>query len=208
MQVNKIYCKLKREKNIVSMDKKNWKELRDKMKKGIILLILCVFLGITGCNSKEEAMAVITQVPCQEADVVFSLNGLWNIQEDGQENSNVTDGQKVGLSAYNEETGSVISVIYYDLKNTEGGTLTRMEDYIEAVQKNLKTAEDYSYACSEITSEELYGNSYETFTATVSDMDARQQLYFRRKEDTVIVITFTVFGEEKLDEILALGKEM
>ena len=56
--------------------------------------------------------------------------------------------------------------------------------------------------------EELYGNTYETFTASVSELGAKQKFYFRRIDDTMIVMTFTIFGDGNWDEILALGKEM
>ena len=178
------------------------------MRKLLYLVLLVCMLGLTGCESKEEAMAMITEVPCDEAKVTFSLDGLWVIQEEAVANVNAAAGQTVALSAYKEETGSAISVIYDDLTQTDGGTLTRMEDYIADIQTQLKISETYSYSCGEITTENIYGNDYESFTAEISDMGGKQKYYIRRQDDTMIVLIVSVFGEDKEEEILALGKEM
>ena len=178
------------------------------MKKLIYILLLYALLGLAGCNSKEEAMAVITEIPCEMAGVSFSLNGLWTIQEEAEANSNAEEGQTVVLSTYREETGSGISVIYDDLTQTEGGALVRMDDYVAGLQEQLKISGNYDYSCSEISTEKLYGNSYESFSATVSELGGKQQYYIRRQEDTMIIMVITVFGEDNLEEILALGKEM
>lgn len=178
------------------------------MRKLLYLLLLSSFLGLAGCNAEEEAMAVITEIPCETAEVSFSLNGLWIIQEEAEANSSAEAGQTVALSTYKEETGSGISVIYDDLTQTEGGTLVRMDDYMAAVQEQLKISGEYNYSCSEVSAEKLYGKDYETFSATVSELGSRQHYYIRRQDDTMIIMVITVFGEDKLEDILALGKEM
>ena len=179
-----------------------------QMKKTLYMLILICLLGLTGCNSKEEAMAIITEVPCKEAGVRFSVNGLWVIQEEAEANINVRAGQEVALSTYKEETGSAINIVYDDLTQIKGGTLVRMEDYVANIKEQLKISGEYSYACSEVTEETLYGQEYQTFTATVSNLGGEQKYYIRRADDKMIVFIFSVFGEDTLEEILALGKEM
>lgn len=171
-----------------------------------MIMLLCSFFSLTGCTSKkEEAMSVITEIPCEMAGVSFSLNGLWVIQETGTENN---AGQMVALSTYKEETDSGIQVIYEDLTKTEGGTLVRMEDYIAGLQEQLKISNEYKYSCGEVSTEELYGKSYETFEAFSQELGATQRYYIRRQEDTMIVMVISLFGGEKLEDILALGKEM
>ena len=174
------------------------------MRKMIYILLLCFCLGIMGCNSKEEAVAVITEIPCETAGVSFSLNGLWVIQEEAEANLNVGVGQTAALNAYMEETGSGISVIYEDLTKTEGGTLVRMDDYVSGIQEQLKISSDYGYSCSEVSTEKLCGNSYETFTAKVSELGGKQQYYIRRQDDTMIIMVITVFGEDKLEDIMSV----
>ena len=178
------------------------------MKKLIYLLLLCMVFSLTGCKAKEEALAVITEIPCDTAEIQFSVNGLWMIQEEAVANANVEEGQTIDLSVYKEETGSAITVIYEDLTKTEGGTLVRMEDYIADIQNQLKISSEYNYACGEVLEESLYGKEYQTFTANVSNLGGTQKYYIRRQDDTMIVVLFSVFGEDKLEEILALGKEM
>ena len=178
------------------------------MRKLIYILLFCLSLVLIGCNSKEEAMAIITEVPCELAEIKFSVNGLWMIQEEAVANTNVEEGQTVAFSTYKEETGSTISVIYDDLTKTEGATLVRMEDYVAGIQEQLKISGEYDYACSEALEETLYGKQYQTFTANVSNLGGVQKYYIRRQDDTMIVVIFSVFGEDKLEEILALGKEM
>lgn len=178
------------------------------MKKLIYILLFCMFFSLAGCNSKEEAMAVITEIPCEEAGVKFLLNGLWMIQEEALANVNVEEGQNVVLSAYKEETGSAISVIYDDLTKSEGGTLVRMEDYLADIQEQLKISGEYEYACSEVQEENLYGQQYQSFSAKVSNLGGQQKYYIRRQDDTMVILLFSVFGDDALDEILGLGKEM
>ena len=178
------------------------------MKKLLFLLLLCSFLGLAGCNSKEEAMAEITEVPCEAAGVNFSLNGLWVIQEEIEANSNVNAGQTVVLNTYKEETGSGISIIYDDLTQTEGGTLVRMDDYVADVQELLKISDEFSYSCSEVSTEKVYGEEYKVFTTVISELDGKQKYFIRRQDDTMIIMVITVFGEDKIEDILALGKEM
>ena len=179
-----------------------------QMRKIKYMLILMCLLGLTGCNSKEEAMAVITEVPCELAEIKFSVNGLWAIQEEDVANVNVAEGQTVAFSTYKEETGSAINVIYEDLTKTEGATLVRMEDYVADIQEQLKISNEYNYACSEVLEETLYGKQYQAFTADVSNLGGVQKYFIRRQDDTMIIVIFSVFGEDKLEEILALGKEM
>lgn len=178
------------------------------MKKLIYILLLCALLGIAGCNSREEAMAVITEIPCETAGVSFSLNGLWVIQEEEETKTMAEEGHTIALSTYKEETGSGICVIYEDLTQTEGGTLVRMDDYVSGLQEQLKNSGEYNYSCGEVSKEKLYGELYETFTASVPELGGKQQYYIRRQDDTMIIMVITVFGEDNLEEILALGKEM
>ena len=158
------------------------------MKKIISMLLLCFCFGIAGCNSKEEAMTVITEIPCETAGVKFSLDGLWMIQGESEANINVGGGQTVALNTYKEETGSGICVIYEDLTKTAGGTLVRMEDYVSSLQEQLKISGDFGYSCSEVTTEKLYDHNYETFTAVASELGGEQQYYIRRQDDTIILI--------------------
>ena len=174
----------------------------------IISLLVCCILGLTACNSKEEAMAVITEIPCETAGITFSLNGLWVIQEEAETKEMGKEGQVVALSTYKEETGSGIQIIYDDLTKTEGGTLVRMDDYIAGLQEQLKISKEYKYSCGEVSKEEVYGNYYQTFEAYSAEVGGSQKYYIRRQDNTMIVIVISIFGEEKIADILALGKEM
>ena len=178
------------------------------MRKLIYTVLFYLSLALTGCNSKEEALAIITEVPCELAEIKFSVNGLWVIQEEDVANINVEEGHTVAFCTYKEETGSAISVIYEDLTKTEGATLARMEDYVADIQEQLKISSEYNYACSEVLEETLYGKQYQAFTDDVSNLGAVQKYFIRRQDDTMILVIFSVFGEDKFDEILALGKEM
>ena len=68
-------------KNIIIICWRNYKQKYKgeiPMKKVIYLLLICIVFCFTGCNSKEEAMAIITEVPCEVAGIRFSLNGFRN----------------------------------------------------------------------------------------------------------------------------------
>lgn len=175
------------------------------MKKLLYLIFICFLLGLTGCTSKkEEAIAVITEIPCETAGISFSLNGLWVIQEETETKTIAKEGQTIALSAYKEESGSGIQVVYEDLTKTDGGTLIRMDDYVTGIQEQLKVSEEYKYSCSEISVEKLHGNVYETFSAFSSELGGKQQYYIRRQDDTMIIMVITVFGEDNLEDILSL----
>ena len=178
------------------------------MRKIISILLLYFCLGLAGCNSKEEAMAVITEIPCETAGVSFSLNGLWIIQEEAEANANAQTGQTVVLSTYKEESGSGVSVIYEDLTKTEGGTLVRLDDYVAGLQEQLKISEDYNYSCEEVSTEKLHGNSYETFKANIRKLGGTQQYYIRRQDDTMIIMIFTAFVEDTLEDVLSVVKPL
>ena len=131
------------------------------MRKLLYLLLLCSFLGLTGCDSKEEAMATVVEAPCKEAGVNFTLNGLWVVKSEEEANMDILAGQKVVLSAYQQETGAGIDIICEDLTQTEGGTLVRMDDYLADIQEQLKISEEFSYSCSEVSAENVYGEEYQ-----------------------------------------------
>ena len=109
---------------------------------------------------------------------------------------------------FKKNTGSGIDIICEDLTQTESGILVRMDDYIAYLQEQLKIAGEYSYSCGEVSTEKIYGNSYETFTAVIPEWNGTQNYYIRRQEDTMIVMMITVFGEDTLEDILALGKAL
>lgn len=178
------------------------------MRKLLYLLLLCSFLGLTGCDSKEEAMAMVVEAPCKEAEINFTLNGLWVVKSEEEANVDILAGQKVVLSAYQQETGAGIDIICEDLTQTEGGTLVRMDDYVADVQEQLKISEEFSYSCSEVSTENVYGEEYQVFTTTISELGGKQKYLIRRQDDTMIIMVITVFEEEKIEDILALGKEM
>ena len=178
------------------------------MRKLLYLLLLCSFLGLTGCDSKEEAMATVVEAPCKEAEINFTLNGLWGVKSEEEANMDILAGQKVVLSAYQQETGAGIDIICEDLTQTEGGTLVRMDDYVADIQEQLKISEEFSYSCSEVSTENVYGEEYQVFTTTISELGGKQKYLIRRQDDTMIIMVITVFEEEKIEDILALGKEM
>lgn len=178
------------------------------MRKLIYILLVCTLLGLAGCNSKEEAIAETREVLCEEAGVQFTLNGLWIDQSQETSDKEAQAERKVILDVYREETGSGIQIICEDLTKTEGGTLVRLDDYVADFQEQLKISDKYQYACGDISTEMLYGNSYETFSAVAEELNGKQQYYIRRQDDTMIIMVITVFEEDKKEDILALGKEM
>ena len=178
------------------------------MKKILTIFLLYLCLGLTACKSKEEAMAEIKEVSCEEAGIGFTLNGLWAEASEEEITIETKEGQTVALSVFQKSTGSGIDIICEDLTQTDGGILVRMDDYVAALQEQLKIAGDYSYSCGEVTTEKVYGNNYESFTAVIPELNGTQKYYIRRQEDTMIVMIVTVFGEEKIEDIMSLGKEM
>ena len=178
------------------------------MKKILTILWLCFCLGLTGCQSKEEAMAETKEVSCKEAGISFTLNGLWAESKDEGIDIETKEGQTVALSVVQKSTGSGIDIICEDLTQTESGILVRMDDYIAYLQEQLKIAGEYNYSCGEVCTEKIYGNSYETFTAVIPEWNGTQKYYIRRQDDTMIVMMITVFGEDTLEDILALGKAL
>lgn len=176
-----------------------------KMKK----LLLCMAMGICvfcGCQKKEmeEAVAVAQEIICEDAGIVFQLNGLWEIDYD----ENQQDTKTVELWAKQQETGANLLIFHEELEKIKTGDLLRLEDYIESLKENLKIAEDYNYSLQETSQTILYGKSYYTFLATSPKMGARQQYYIRKNEDKITTIVVTVYEDDSIREILALGKKI
>ena len=178
------------------------------MRKLLYLLLLCSLLGLAGCNSKEEAMATVVEAPCKEAGIKFTLNGLWVVKSGEEANADVAEGQKILLSASHQETGAGIDIISEDLTKTEGGTLIRMDDYLADIQEQLKISGEYNYSCSDISKEKIYDKEYRVFTTAIEELSGKQKYFIRRQDDTMIIMVISVFEEEKIEDILALGKEM
>ena len=75
---------------------------------------------------------------------------------------------------------------------------------MEELKKQLEDSKDYNYSCSEVTTKKLCKTVYETFSATESSLGAKQHYFIRRQENTMIVMVITLFGEDKLEELLSL----
>ena len=174
----------------------------------LLFLLLCVTGGCKG-QEAQEAAAQITELVSSPGNLQFTFPEGWTVK------SNSEEGQKEGASAVHYEfvaedslTGSGIAVIYEDLHRIQGGNLIRMEDYLTAFQENLKLSGDYRYSCGEVSLTELYGETYYTFSARVEEPQLTQQFYLRRIEDTVMMMTFTVVGEDSLENLLEYGRSL
>ncbi len=178
------------------------------MKRIFITLLIISMLGLPACNTKakEEALAQTTEVTSELGEISFTLNGYWNLQQEEEtENGNLSDSQIYDFMATHTETGTNISIIYDDLTKTDGGTLVKIDDYVTAVQESLKTSSNYTYKCSEISSEKLHGKEYQTFSSSVAELEARQHFYIRRIDDTMMVMMITLYGEDTIDSVLGLS---
>lgn len=182
-------------------------ETEINMKKLLGVWCMCALFFMAGCTRKEEAAAVVREAACKEAEIIFTLNDLWTEHEEKQ----AGEGQMLVFSASEEKTGAGIDIWCEDLSKTQGGTLVRLEDYVSGILEKLKQAEengDYCYLCSDAQTEEVYGKEYISFQVQVPEMDASQKFYIRRQEDMMTVMIISAFGEEKIEDILSLGKEM
>lgn len=175
------------------------------MKRKLLWIMISLFL-LTGCEGKksEEAMAVTQEIYCNNTGAVFTFDGYWEV-ESVQEKE---EYRSVELKAKHKETGANILIFHEQLEEIPSGELLRDEDYIEAVKEKLKIADEYSYSVGETTDTILYGKAYETFTAIVSELKAKQQYYIRRENNQLTVITITVYGPDSVREIISLGKKI
>lgn len=166
-------------------------------KKTTVFLLLFTLLFSVGCTGgKKEEEPVITPVSSEEADVTFLLDQNW-VNETSQQ------GQEYDLLVRNILTNSMITVIHEDLKQT-GNRMLLMEDYIETFQEGILSARDYDYECEEAELSKLNEKEYYIFSAREKTMGAEQLYCIRREEDTLIILTFTAFGEDTIDELTAL----
>ena len=173
------------------------------MKKLIYLMILSLLM-LTGCNNKkrEELLQEKKEITCEKAEIIFTLNGLWEVEESKEINNTFTE-----LSACHSETGTRIIVMHKNLENNMGDSILRLEDYIEAVKENLKISEEYNYSVGETTKTILYGKEYDSFTANAEKLNARQQFYMKKKDNELTIIIISLYGEDKLKDVLELGKK-
>jgi len=180
------------------------------MRKIGIILALCCMLGLSACNTKakEEALAQTTEVTSETAEISFTFNGYWSLQQgDEITKSKESKGQSYDFIAKHMETGTEVAIIYDDLTKTEGGTLIRMEDYVEAIRNGMMTSEDYTYQCSGIETELLLGEEYQVFLAATEEIGGVQHFYIRRIDDTMMIMVITLRGEDRLEDIISLSKK-
>ena len=174
------------------------------MKKFIIILSLSL-LFLQGCDSKkkEEAIARVQQVECEYADLIFTLNGLWEMEETEVSE----DTSKVELFTTNQETGSNILVYANKMDEEKGEQLIRLDDYIEAVRNTLYASEDQLYTLSEVEESILYGKEMKSFQASTGENFTRQQYYIYPLNDHLITMVITSYGEDSLESLLKLGAD-
>ena len=178
------------------------------MKKKFCMMLLCSMLGMTACSqpSTQQTQTVITEVSSQPGGVAFLLTEEWTVQraEELAETMNLKEGQTCDLLAENTTTGTYINILYEDLTKTEGGILIQMEDYVKYIQENLQLSEQYTYTCTEPVIQNLHGVEYYTFEAQVSipQQKGTQYFYIRRIDDTVMVMSIGVFGEDTIESLL------
>lgn len=174
------------------------KENQKVMRKGIWWLLILSLLFLPACTSRqEETKKEAEKTISMPGEINFSFPEEWLLHE--EENT---------LLAKNTLTGSSISITCEDLTKKEGGTLIRMEDYLEAIQENLKTSKDYSYRCGPVEMMELYGKQYYSFMAEVPELSGTQHFYIRRIDDRIMVMMITLFGEDTLEGIFGYGKAL
>ena len=179
------------------------------MKKIYIAIILLCVLGLTACNTKakQEALAQTTEVASETGEIIFDFNGYWSLMSKEElKKMNINESQVYDLIAENTQTGTNISIIYDNLKKTEGGTLVRIDDYVDIILENLKNSSENTYICSEISDMNLHGEEYKTFFVQVVELGAEQHFYIRRIEDQIMIMMITLYGEDTVEDILKLSK--
>lgn len=181
------------------------------MKKiGIVLAFFCI-LGLTACNTKakEEALAQTTEVISEIGKISFTFNGYWSLQQkDAIVRSKESESQSYDFIAKHTQTGTSVSIIYDDLTQTDGGTLVRMEDYVEAIRDGMANSDDYTYQCSEVETKHLHGEEYRVFLVATEEIEGMQHFYIRRIDDTMMIMVITLQGEDKLEDIISLSKKV
>ena len=181
------------------------------MKKIGIILALCCMFCLSACNTKaqEEALAQTTEVTSEPGEISFTFNGYWSLQQgDEIDRSKESEGQSYDFIAKHTETGTNIAIIYDDLTKTEGGTLVRMEDYVEAIRNGMLNSGDYTYQCSEITTKRLHGEEYQVFLAGTDEIEGVQHFYIRRIDDTMMIMVITLQGEDTLENVFNMSKSI
>ena len=181
------------------------------MKKLMTYLLIFTALLLWGCGNREvqETEAVVTEIISEPGKIRFIFDSDWTVSREGvQEDTLSRKLEEDELIAVNAINGSSISLVYEDLTEIQGGTLVRMEDYVEAYWEKLKTDSSYSYNCTEPEMAQLYGEEYYTFAAEVSELEANQQFYLRRIGDRVMILTFTAYGEERAENLMEYGSSL
>lgn len=174
-----------------------------KILKRISYLLLSLSL-LTGCKEakREEALAIINEIQCEKTGIGFTLNGLWEIEEENKKEN----GRTIELSAKNKETGAHILVFYEDTSEKEGGNIIRTEDYIDNIVENLKISQEYGFSVKEQQEITLFDKSFISFKAGSEAMDAKQQYFINNNNEIITVMVITCYGEEEIADILRLGK--
>ena len=168
---------------------------------GYLLLSLSI---LTGCKEvkREEALAAINEIQCVETGIEFSLNGLWEIEDQNK----TENGRTIELSAKNKETDAHILVLYEDISVKEGGNIIRTQDYLNNIIENLKVSEEYGFSIKEQQEITLFDKSFISFKARSEVMDAKQQYFINNNSEIITVMVITCYGEDEIADILLLGR--
>lgn len=171
-----------------------------------LLLIMITLLFLQGCQEKknEELINTVTEYQCETADVMFTLNGLWNVNTEKINENEI----EIELSAQHREAGNEILVFHHQLEEEKGGNLLRLDDYVIEIIRKLEESEVYNYTLSEISDTILYKNRYKTFEAVTDSPDSRHYFYIREKDDKIISIVITIYGQDSVGDIIKLGKKI
>lgn len=162
------------------------------MKKIIYWLMASGVILLTACGKAEQAGNEIRQITHVPGEIVLTVWEGWACHEENDR-----------ILIENTTTGSSIMITDEDLSGIPGGNLIHIEDYVEAVLENLKTARDYTYHCQPAEKVQLWGKEYYGFGAEVEENNAVQQFYIRKTDEKMMVITITLFQEDTLDTVLS-----
>ena len=157
-------------------------------------------LFLAGCQMGKEAEEEITVIEAtsQPGNLSVTLEGRWSLLEPGK----LPENQSCDLLAEDALTDAGISIVYEDLTLTEGGSLIRMEEYLALMQEKLTAEDAYTYTCEEVTTREIAGETYYTFTALEETLGARLHYFVRRIGDTVMIMTITLYDGSGLENLL------
>lgn len=116
--------------------------------------------------------------------------------------TNITD-----MMVQNSQTGANIILMYENLKLNPAAEGLTVEEYAQIIAQGLTENESVAYTVGEIKTITLGGNEYLMLSSVVEEYGLHQNYLMRYEGGMMVDLILTAFGDDGINELLAMFAE-